>query len=245
MWPRRRLPTTEMIDRRMDIKQIHKFQRETVEQLLSAIPFFKAVRQHDLGQFEVLLAHSRIITYRPGEIVVHRGDGDQSLYFLLKGCLAVYPSEALKGEPVNTITPGEVFGDLARLTHQPRSATIVADHKSREVMVFASDFGVFGELESTYPISLQTKLLYYRNTMHNLRWKLEVYRSMYPDSPFANEHRAIKLYVGPKDCLQELQSLHEQARKLAILLVSWNNRFGAIDHDEQPVNDQLVQALER
>ena len=234
-----------MIDRRMEIKLIQKFQRETVDQLLSAIPFFKAVRQHDLGQFEVLLAHSRIITYQPGEVVVHRGDGDQSLYFLLKGCLAVYPSEALKGEPVNMITPGEVFGDLARLTHQPRSATIVADHNSREAMVFAADFSVFGELSATSPISLHTKLLYYRNTVHNLRWKLEVYRSMQPEAPLANEHRAIKLYVGPKDCLQELQSLHEQACKLAALLVSWNNRFGALVHDEPRVNDRLVNALGR
>jgi hypothetical protein len=234
-----------MIDRRMEIKLIQKFQRETVDQLLSAIPFFKAVRQHDLGQFEVLLAHSRIITYRPGEVVVHRGDGDQSLYFLLKGCLAVYPNEALQGEPVNMITPGEVFGDLARLTHRPRSATIVADQKSREVMVFASDFGVFGELESHYPISLHTKLLYYRNTVHNLRWKLEVYRSMHPDSLLANEHRAIKLYTGPKDCLQELQSLHDQACKLAALLMSWNDRFGAINHEEPLVSDQLVKALDR
>ncbi|WP_049722486.1 cyclic nucleotide-binding domain-containing protein [Gilvimarinus polysaccharolyticus] len=228
----------------MDIKLIQKFQRETVDQLLSAIPFFKAVRQHDLAQFEVLLEHSSIITYRPGEIVVNRGDGDQSLYFLLRGCLAVYPNEALKGEPVNMITPGEVFGDLARLTHQPRSATIVADHNSREVVVFASDFGVFGDLESTYPISLHTKLLYYRNTVHNLRWKLEVYRTTHSDAELANQHRAIKLYIGPKDCLQELLSLHDQACKLAALLLSWNDRFGSISHDEAPVNDQLVNALE-
>lgn len=228
----------------MEIKQIQKFQRETVDQLLSSIPFFKAVRQHDAAQFEVLLAHSHIITYRPGEVVVHRGDGDQSLYFLLKGRLAVYPSEGLQGEPVNVITPGEVFGDLARLTRRPRSATIVADHNSREIMVFALDFGVFGELESNYPISLHTKLLYYRNTVHNLRWKLEVYRSMHPDSYLANEHRAIKLYLGPKDCLQELQSLHDQACKLAALLLNWNDRFGQIAPQEVNHTNPLIKALD-
>lgn len=215
----------------MEIQPIQKFQRETVNQLLSAIPFFRAVRQHDLEQFEVLLLYSRIITCRPGEMVVQRGDGDQNLYFLLKGSLLVYPSEALTAEPVNTITPGEVFGDLARLTHRPRSATIASDPQGREAMVFSADFSVFGDLASTYPISLHTKLLYYRNTVHNLRWKLEVYRSTYPQSVLANEHRAIKLYLGPKDCLQELQSLHEQACKLAALLVRWNDREGIAKHE--------------
>ncbi|MDO3382782.1 cyclic nucleotide-binding domain-containing protein [Gilvimarinus algae] len=229
----------------MEIKLIEKFQRQTIEQLLSAIPFFKAVKQLDPAQFDTLLQYSRIITYRPGEVVLHRGDGDQCLYFLLKGRLAVYPSEALTGEPVNYVTPGEVFGDLARLMHSPRSATIVADTSSREIMVFSADFSAFGELESTHPISLPTKLLYYRNTVHNLRWKLEVYRSLHPKDELANRHRAVKLYLGPKDTLEELRSLHEQARTLASLLVAWNDRFGSIAPSSgQSPDRELLKALE-
>lgn len=217
----------------MEIKPLHRLSRETLEQWLFAIPFFKAVKQIDAQQFELLLDHSRVVMFQPGEVVLQRGDGDQSLYFLLKGRLSVFPGQLLEGEPVNQITPGEVFGDLARLTRQPRSASIVAAADCREVVVFSLDLGVFGPLESTRPVSLQTKLLYYRNTVHNLRWKLEVYRSMHPGDPLADRHRRVKLYMGPKDCLEELQALDSQARELAALLVAWNSRFGAMEYDGQ------------
>ncbi|MBU2885379.1 cyclic nucleotide-binding domain-containing protein [Gilvimarinus agarilyticus] len=229
----------------MEIKRIETMGRQTIEQLLSAIPFFKAVKQADLSQFEVLLQFSRIITYAPGEVVLQRGDGDQCLYFLLKGRLAVYPGESLTADPVNFITPGEVFGDLARLTHRPRSATIVADSPGRESMVFSSDFSELDNLRSTYPISLQTKLLYYRNTVHNLRWKLEVYRSQHPKDDLANQHRAIRLYMGPKDTPEELQSLYQQACELANLLVAWNDQFGGLSGAQEASGaTQLISAVD-
>ncbi|HEY7884147.1 MAG TPA: cyclic nucleotide-binding domain-containing protein [Cellvibrionaceae bacterium] len=215
----------------MEIKPLQKFHRETIEQLLSAIPFFRSVKQYDQAQFDQLLQYSKIITYRPSEVVLQRGDGDQWLYFLLKGRLAVYAGDELGNEPVNYITPGEVFGDLARLTRKPRSATIVADSSCREAMVFSADFSLFDDLNSTRPISLHTKLLYYRNTVHNLRWKLEMYRTQHPGNALADKHRQIKLYMGSKDTADELLSLHEQARALAELLFSWNRGLGSVGQD--------------
>ena len=61
--------------------------------------------------------------------------------------------------------------------------------------------------------------------MHNLRWKLEVYRAAYPDLPFSDSHRQVKLYSGPKDSVEELRSLDAQARGLGKLLVDWNDRL--------------------
>lgn len=227
----------------MEIKPLQKFQRHTIEQLLSAIPFFKAVKQYDEQQFDTLLQYSKIITYRPSEVVLSRGDGDQCLYFLLKGRLAVYAGDVLHNEPVNYITPGEVFGDLARLMRKPRSATIIADSSARESMVFSADFSQFDDLKSTRPVSLHTKLLYYRNTVHNLRWKLEMYRAQYPEHPLANKHRQIKLYMGPKDTPEELRSLYEQARALAELLFAWNQRLGSSGQDAS--SQDLMSATER
>jgi CRP/FNR family cyclic AMP-dependent transcriptional regulator len=218
----------------MEIKSLQKFSRDTLEQLLSAIPFFKTVKQSDAWQFELLLQSSRIVTYVPGDIVLRRGDADNWMYFLLKGRLAVYVDEEGAGDLVNYVTPGEVFGDLARLVGQPRTATVVADVGSRESMVFATDCTVFGDLSSTRPITLQTKLAYYRNTVHNLRWKLEVYRAQHLQHPLANRHRQVRLFSGAKDSLEELLALHEQAHSLALLLLEWNNEFGA------PVVESLI-----
>ena len=212
----------------MEIKLLSKLSRDYVEQLLSGIPFFKLVKQQDAWQFELLLQSSRIVTYSPGEIVLQRGDSDQWLFFLLKGRLAVYVDDPLKGELVNYVTPGEVFGELAQLMRQPRTATVLAEPNARESIVLATDASIFGDINSTRPITVQTKLAYYRNTVHNLRWKFEVYRSQHLQHPLANKHRQVKLYTGVKDTLEELKALYEQAQALASLLLEWNREFGAL-----------------
>ena len=221
----------------MEIKLLSKLSRDYVEQLLSGIPFFKLVKQQDAWQFELLLQSSRIITYAPGEIVLQRGDSDQWLFFLLKGRLAVYVNDPLKGELVNYVTPGEVFGDLAQLMGQPRTATVLAEPSCRESIVLATDASIFVDINSTRPITIQTKLAYYRNTVHNLRWKLEVYRSQHLQHPLANKHRLVKLYTGVKDTQEELRALYEQAQALASLLLEWNREFGALTEESNPPDD--------
>lgn len=212
----------------IDSKPDYKIPRDSLDLLLSGIPFFKALKQQDAAQYEYLIKVSRVLAYEPGEIVLQKGDNDQWLYFLLKGKLAVYVGDMTKGELVNYITAGEVFGDIAQLLKQSRTASVVADKSARQSMVFALDFSVFGSLTSHQTISLQTKLIYYRNMVHNLRWKLEVYRSQHLQHQLANKHRQIKLFVGLKDTQQELNSLHEQATGLAILLTEWNREFGSL-----------------
>ncbi|MGH1471364.1 MAG: cyclic nucleotide-binding domain-containing protein [Cellvibrionaceae bacterium] len=217
----------------MEIKQIKEFPRDNLEQLLSAIPFYKDVKQQDFWQFELLLAHSRLVSYEPGETALRSGETDSWLYFLLKGQLAVFVGkETEETKAVNYITPGEVFGDIALLLGNERTATLIADANCRQILAFATDFTVFGELNDFRSISLPTKLIYYRNTVHNLRWKLEVYRTKYPDDDLAGDHHRIKLYVGTKDSFEELASLHEQGVALAQQLVKWNARFGVPSFNE-------------
>ncbi len=215
----------------METRPIHKIPKDTLEHLLSGIPFFKAVRQQDPNQFDLLLQASRIVSYNPGEVVLQKGDTASWLYFLLKGKLAVYVDQPLQGDLVNYVTPGEVFGDLAQLVGQARTATVIADASAKESMVLALDINVFGPLNSVSPIARATKLIYYRNTAHNLRWKLEVYRSQHLQHELANKHRQIKLYHGSKDSYEELLSLYEQSKALAVLLIEWNKEFGALSED--------------
>lgn len=212
----------------MEIKLLDRIPRAALESLLAPIPFYKAVKQDDPHQFEVLLRHSRLVEFRPGEVVLRRGERDPWLYFLLKGQLAVYASDAQGQQVINYITPGEVFGDLAALVQKERSATVVADHNCKQVVVFGTDFKAFGELENFGVISLNTKLAYFRNCVHSLRWKLEVYRMRYPENPLASKHRAIKLYTGAKGGREELRAIYEQAQALARLLLDWNQQFGSL-----------------
>jgi len=207
----------------MEVQPVHKYPQESVDSLLSSVPFYKTIRQINQYQYDLLLRNSKIFEYRPSEVIFEKGQCGEWLYFLLKGQLEVRNDrKSGTGSVVNYITPGEVFGDLAILFDHVRTATVVADAHSKRILVFGTHFKVFGKLEELHPISLTTKLMYYRNMVHNLRWKLEVYRTAYPDQPFTSSHRKIKLYIGSKDTIEELRSLDTQARELAKLLMVWN-----------------------
>ncbi len=212
----------------MENKSITKVAKETLEHLLAGISFFKTIKQQNQEQYDLLLSAARLASYSPGEVLLQKGEADTWLYFLLKGRLAVYVDQPESGELINYITPGEVFGDLAQLVGLTRTATIIADGGARETLVLALDSSIFGPLTATHPITLETKLAYYRNMAHNLRWKLEVYRSQHLNHELANKHRQIKLYHGPKGTQQELLSLHQQSESLARLLLEWNHQLGAL-----------------
>ncbi len=226
----------------MQIKELRQVPRKALEQLLLAVPFYKTVRQQSEAQFDLLLQHSRLVICQPGDEVLRQGESDHWLFFLLKGSLDVTVDAPTGSQAVNQITPGEVFGDLAMLMGR-RTATISVSHTCREAMVFGTSFKVFGPLAQCYPVTMATKLAYYRNMVHSLRWKLEVYRNQYPQADLASRHRQVKLYSGAKDCLEELQELYRQAMELSELLIAWNRSFGSVSSPVEPPDQKLLEAI--
>lgn len=205
----------------MNIYPLDQCPPPAIDALIGAVSLYKQVTQIDPQQFELLLQHSQILELGPGEIVIEPGQIDSWLYFLLRGQLAVYAGDS-PIRRVNIITPGEVFGDLAVLMDHMRSALIIADTRCKRSTVVRTDFSIFGEVKDVSRVSLPVKLVFYRNIVHNLRWKLEQYRMQFPKYPFAADHRKVRLFVGARDSLAELLSLDSQAQQLAVLLISWN-----------------------
>jgi CRP/FNR family cyclic AMP-dependent transcriptional regulator len=213
----------------MKIREVSSTSIDTLTALLSAIPFYKAVKQQDESQFHMLMSFSRIFHYEPEETVLSLGDLDTWSYFVVKGQLVVSAPDSNGIEHcVNYVTPGEVLGDLSVFLHSPRTANVTVDKNCRQAILFGTDFGLFGDLMNFTQVTLATKLLYYRHATHSIRWKLEMYRSKYRNHPMADKHRGIKLYSGVKDGELELKALSQQAVELAALLVRWNQNFGNI-----------------
>lgn len=213
----------------MNIREISTTSPDALEALLRSIPFYKAVKQQDEHQFDVLMNFSRIIHYTSGEKVITRGDLDTWSYFIVKGQLVVtVPNQRGQEHHVNYITPGEVLGDLSVYLQSPRTADVYVDENCREAVLFGTDFGMFGALSDFKRVSLATKLLYYRHAIHSVRWKLEMYRSKYRGHPLADKHRSVTLYTGVKDSEVELKALFQQAVDLSKLLVKWNESFGGL-----------------
>ncbi|MBX2807250.1 MAG: cyclic nucleotide-binding domain-containing protein [Cellvibrionaceae bacterium] len=214
---------------------------ETLEKMLQAIPFYKAVKKYSEEQYQELLQFSRIFYFEPDEKVITRGQRDSWSYFLVKGQLVVsLPDHYGRSLHVNYITPGEVFGDLSVLLKLPRTADIYVDENCREAVVFGTDFGAFGQLLDFNIISMETKLIYYRHVVSILRWKLEMYRSKYSDNDMADKHRQVKVYAGTKGSLDELNALYQQSVEFAKLLVEWNQMFGSLSFVEGKIPEPNI-----
>lgn len=203
-----------------------------VRGLFAGVPFFNEVMRQDGSQFEALLAHCEVLVAGPGDTVIRQGDGDNCLYFLLRGQLAVLAGPGGPGARViNYVSPGEVFGTLAMLRQTPRSATLCVDESTREAVLARIDFVFFSNIRDVSLFTLPTRLAFYHMLVHNIRWTLEVNRMQEPEHEVVSRLRKVSVYTGPKGTQEELEALHAQAHQLADLLCEWNEtpaRSGAM-----------------
>ena len=83
-----------------------------------------------LGAEECALAEGLLIRrhYRAGEAVIKEGNQDRSLFLIAKGTASVKIDLAgNRSKRLATFSPGTIFGEVALLDKQPRSANVTAD----------------------------------------------------------------------------------------------------------------------
>ena len=95
--------------------------------------------------------------YQRGDIVIKEGDTDRSLFMISKGTASVKVS--LTGQArekrLASFSPGAVFGEVALLDEEPRSATVTADE---ELVCYVLDDACFRALTRAHP-SIAIQLL--------------------------------------------------------------------------------------
>ncbi len=94
---------------------------------LQKAPLFKGIPSEAL---EAAASHARILRYAPGEAVVREGDVSDALFLILSGEAAVFSQD----REVSRISEGEIFGEGAFLTGNPRSATVRAANEALELI---------------------------------------------------------------------------------------------------------------
>lgn len=103
---------------------------KTTVEVLSENPIFRKI---DAKRLRVVAAMGETLHFRAGERLFEKGAEGDSAYLIVEGSVdVVVPTEA--GEKVVAeLGRGEIFGEMAVLTDQPRS-TAIAAHGPLEVL---------------------------------------------------------------------------------------------------------------
>jgi CRP-like cAMP-binding protein len=91
--------------------------------LLQAVPLFKSLEQQALMELASRVSEAHVAA---GEILFTKGSLGRTLFVVVAGSLRVH-DEALE---LARLGPGDVFGEMAALAPEPRTATVTAVEKS-------------------------------------------------------------------------------------------------------------------
>lgn len=84
------------------------------------VPFFNGFTKE---QIQELLKTSNIFRVNQGKILIMEGEVDDAFYIILSGHVAVIKG----GRKIAVISSGDCFGEMAFITREPRTATVIAE----------------------------------------------------------------------------------------------------------------------
>ena len=94
-----------------------------------------------LKQGRALSAHLDYRHLLSGEVIFADGEFSQELYLIVSGVIAIVKHHGASGERVlNTLGPGDFFGEMAIFEQAPRSAAAVAKTETELLMLQATTF---------------------------------------------------------------------------------------------------------
>ncbi|MEQ9325234.1 MAG: cyclic nucleotide-binding domain-containing protein, partial [Polyangiaceae bacterium] len=109
----------------------------------------------DSAQIDALARMAVRKTYRTREIVLRKGDPAMQMYVIAKGRLkAITAGAEGRQAALSIMGPGEVFGEVALLDGEPRSATITALEPCELIILNRNDFYHFLERNPSAAIGL-------------------------------------------------------------------------------------------
>lgn len=118
----------------------HTVQQEVFSGLKS-IPFLSDLPDETISE---LASHAKKNTFPKNAFIITEGDETSSMYILLSGKVRVFSCDA-QGKEVTllTQTPVSYFGELALLSNEPRSASIITLESSCCAIIAQSDFKIW------------------------------------------------------------------------------------------------------
>jgi len=102
-----------------------------------------------------LAARLEVLQLHDGEDIVHHGEPGDALYMISRGNFAVYAGDRKR---LRTCGRGELIGEMALLTGEPRSATVLAEGEAEVLRLGRLQFDDLVRDDPSVPLALATTL---------------------------------------------------------------------------------------
>ncbi|MFB8792130.1 MAG: cyclic nucleotide-binding domain-containing protein [Potamolinea sp.] len=103
-------------------RYLFEHRQEQVSDVLNRIAHIEVMQNLPVREKQALIPLLTPVVAEPGDVLCEEGSPGDYFYMIVEG-----EAEVRKGRKVvNTMGPGEVFGEMSLLTGEPRSATVVA-----------------------------------------------------------------------------------------------------------------------
>ncbi len=177
---------------------------------LRALPLFAGVPAEAVGE---VAASARQRIAPPGEVLCRAGEAGDAFYLIDAGAVNVFAPTPHGEEWVAQLGPGEWFGEMALITGEPRSATVVALAETRLVVIERASFHALLRRSPTAAVAI-SEVLSRRLRAHLLSG---------PRRP--RPRLVVALVAGPAQAQARLllnvaAALHEEGRT-SVTLVDW------------------------
>ncbi len=131
-------------------------EQDELIQILMRIPLFSGLRRRQLDRIARRFVDR---DYKEGEAIVTQGKSGEGFFVILSGeADAVHRRADGTTVVLNPLLPGDFFGEMALLTDQPRTASVIAKEPTRCGVLTRWDFlGVMKE-DSEMAVSVLQEL---------------------------------------------------------------------------------------
>ena len=112
-----------------------------------------------------MLNQARLLQLDEGQTVINEGDRSRSVFLVLRGSVAVVVEIGGRDMAIAKLGPGDIFGEMAFITGNPRTATVVSE--SSDLIVLELDFDLLERMIEIEPSVLKYLYDIYRSRRSN------------------------------------------------------------------------------
>lgn len=122
-----------------------------IGKIIKKVPIFRMLGKESI---DFIVERLKFKTFQKGEAICRSGDPGEEMYIIISGQTDICIGEPGSEQVVATLKSGDYFGEMALLTGEPRSATVLATEACETFVLYKNDFDVILERYPSISLSM-------------------------------------------------------------------------------------------